>query len=57
MFTLETFRSVIDRYQVIFFDAFGVLKSYNGLIPGIIETFEFLESTNREYYIITNDAS
>lgn len=57
MFTLASFRSVIDRYQVIFFDAFGVLKSYNGLIPGIIETFEFLEATNREYYIVTNDAS
>jgi HAD superfamily hydrolase (TIGR01450 family) len=27
------------------------------LIPGIIETFEYLKATDREYYIVTNDAS
>lgn len=57
MFTLDKFSAVIEQYKVVFFDAFGVLKSYNGLIPGIIETFEYLESTDREYYIVTNDAS
>ncbi len=57
MYTLEKFSTVVEQYKVVFFDAFGVLKSYNGLIPGIIETFEYLKATDREYYIVTNDAS
>ncbi len=57
MYTLDKFSTVVEQYKVVFFDAFGVLKSYNGLIPGIIETFEYLKATDREYYIVTNDAS
>jgi HAD superfamily hydrolase (TIGR01450 family) len=57
MYTIQPFGSILDPYKVVFFDAFGVLKSYNGLIPGIIETFEYLKATDREYYIVTNDAS
>ncbi|MFM1962729.1 MAG: hypothetical protein RLZZ172_1574 [Bacteroidota bacterium] len=57
MYTLDKFSTVVEQYKVVFFDAFGVLKSYNGLIPGIIETFEYLKTTDREYYIVTNDAS
>lgn len=57
MYSIHAFRSVVEKYKVVFFDAFGVLKSYNGLIPGIIETFEYLSATDKEYYIVTNDAS
>ena len=57
MYTLDKFSTVVEQYKVVFFDAFGVLKSYNGLIQGIIETFEYLKATDREYYIVTNDAS
>jgi HAD superfamily hydrolase (TIGR01450 family) len=57
MYTLDKFSTVVEQYKVVFFDAFGVLKSYNGLIPGIIETFEYLKATDIEYYIVTNDAS
>ena len=57
MFSIDAFKKVIDPYKVVFFDAFGVIKSYNGLIPGIIQTFEYLEETGKEYYIVTNDAS
>jgi HAD superfamily hydrolase (TIGR01450 family) len=57
MYTLDKFSTVVEQYKVVFFDAFGVLKSYNGLIPGIIETFDYLKETDREYYIVTNDAS
>ncbi|HEY8931479.1 MAG TPA: HAD-IIA family hydrolase [Mucilaginibacter sp.] len=53
----ENFKSVIDRYDVIFFDAFGVLKTYQGLVPGIEKTFDYLLSQGKEYYIVTNDAS
>jgi HAD superfamily hydrolase (TIGR01450 family) len=54
---VEDFKSIIDKYKVIFFDAFGVLKNYNGILPGIEKTFEYLEAQGKQYYIVTNDAS
>jgi HAD superfamily hydrolase (TIGR01450 family) len=57
MYSIHAFKSIVEKYKVVFFDAFGVLKSYNGLIPGILETFEYLAATDKEYYIVTNDAS
>jgi HAD superfamily hydrolase (TIGR01450 family) len=53
----DNFKSIIDKYKVIFFDAFGVLKTYNGLLPGIERTFAYLKEQGKEYYIVTNDAS
>ena len=57
MLKVDNFKSIIDKYEVIFFDAFGVLKNYKGLLPGIDKTFAYIESQNKEYYIVTNDAS
>lgn len=57
MTRIENFKSIIDRYEIVFFDAFGVLKTYSGLVPGIAETFAYLEKAGKEYYIVTNDAS
>lgn len=57
MIQLSDFKSVIDQYKIVFFDAFGVLKNYKGLVPGIENTFEYLEAQNKEFYIVTNDAS
>ena len=57
MYKTDNFKSIIDRYKVVFFDAFGVLKNYNGLLPGIENTFAYLQQQNKEYYIVTNDAS
>jgi HAD superfamily hydrolase (TIGR01450 family) len=54
---IENFKSIIDRYKVIFFDAFGVIKTYQGLVPCIENTFAYLEAEKKEYYIVTNDAS
>jgi HAD superfamily hydrolase (TIGR01450 family) len=54
---IHDFKSVIDNYKVIFFDAYGVLKNYKGLIPGVEKTFQYLKETNKEFYILTNDAS
>jgi HAD superfamily hydrolase (TIGR01450 family) len=54
---IDNFKSIIDRYKVVFFDAFGVIKNYTGLVPGIEKTFDYLESEKKEYYIVTNDAS
>jgi len=54
---IDNFKSIIDKYKVVFFDAFGVLKNYEGILPGIERTFAYLEEQGKEYYIVTNDAS
>lgn len=54
---VENFKSIIDKYEIIFFDAFGVIKNYSGLVDGIEKTFDYLEKEGKEYYIVTNDAS
>jgi HAD superfamily hydrolase (TIGR01450 family) len=51
------FKSVVDQYKVIFFDSFGVIKNYKGLVPGMRNTFDYLEAQGKDYYIVTNDAS
>jgi HAD superfamily hydrolase (TIGR01450 family) len=53
----KEFRSVVKNYKVVFFDAFGVLKNYNGAIPTIEKTFEYLRKRNIDFYVLTNDAS
>lgn len=54
---IENFKDVVNHYDVVFFDAFGVLKNSRGLIDGIAGTFKYLEEKNIEYYVLTNDAS
>jgi HAD superfamily hydrolase (TIGR01450 family) len=54
---IDNFKSIIDKYDIVFFDAFGVIKTYQGLMPGIERTFEYLADQGKEYYIVTNDAS
>ena len=54
---IEKFHEIVTRYKAVFFDAYGVLKNHKGILPGIRNTFEFLESHGIEYYILTNDAS
>jgi len=54
---VDNFKSVIDQYNIIFFDAFGVVKTYQGLVPGIEKTFAYLQQQKKDYYIVTNDAS
>lgn len=54
---LEKFSEVALKYKAIFFDSFGVLKNYKGIIPGIENTFEFLKEQGIAFYVLTNDAS
>ncbi|MDB4927041.1 HAD-IIA family hydrolase [Mucilaginibacter sp.] len=54
---IDNFKTIIDKYNVIFFDAYGVIKNHQGLVPGIEKTFEYLKEQQKEYYIVTNDAS
>ena len=53
----KSFRSVVKNYKAVFFDAFGVLKHHKGLIPGIQNTFIYLEKKGIPYYVLTNDSS
>jgi HAD superfamily hydrolase (TIGR01450 family) len=57
MLETQDFRSVLENYEVIFFDAFGVLRNYKGLVPGIENTFTWLEEQKKTFFIVTNDAS
>lgn len=53
----KDFRSVATKYKAVFFDAFGVLKNHKGIIPGVENTFDFLDEKGIDYYVLTNDAS
>lgn len=57
MVRTKSFRSVVRNYKAVFFDAFGVLKNHKGLIPGIENTFEYLDRKGIKYYLLTNDSS
>ncbi len=54
---LSSFKAVAANYQFIFFDAFGVLKNAEGILPGIQDTFDWLQREGKEFYVLTNDAS
>ena len=54
---MTDFKSLMENYRIIFFDAYGVIKNYKGLIPGIEKTFDWLNEQKKSYYVITNDAS
>ncbi|SFD05066.1 TIGR01459 family HAD-type hydrolase [Spirosoma endophyticum] len=54
---LAEFKTVASDYKVIFFDAFGVLKNSEGLLPGIEHTFDWLQENGKDFYVLTNDAS
>ena len=51
------FSELAERYPVIFFDAFGVLKDASGVLPGTAAVLERLRSQGKDIYIVTNDAS
>ena len=57
MLNTVDFISVIKEYKIIFFDAYGVVRNYNGVVPGIDKTFRWLQNNEKPYYIVTNDAS
>lgn len=51
------FTELAERYPVIFFDAFGVLKNASGILPGSAAVLERLRAQGKDLYIVTNDAS
>jgi HAD superfamily hydrolase (TIGR01450 family) len=57
MLNTVDFKTVIADYKVIFFDAYGVIRNYNGLVPNIDKTFRWLLQQEKSYYVVTNDSS
>ena len=51
------FNEIVSNYKVIFFDAYGVLKSSKGMIPDIKQTFEYLHKKEIDFCVLTNDSS
>jgi len=54
---IREFKKIALKYKTVFFDAYGVLKNYNGHIPGVEDTLFFLQENDIDFYILTNDAS
>src|SRR2546425_7183072 len=52
-----TIASLIDRYDVLLLDAYGVLVNSSGALPGAAELTHRLSESGKPYYILTNDAS
>jgi len=48
---------ILDRYEAVFLDAYGVLVHDTGPIPGAAQLIDRLESDGRPYFVLTNDAS
>jgi HAD superfamily hydrolase (TIGR01450 family) len=54
---LDSFSSLVGRYRVIFFDAYGVLKNARGVMQGVPELLSWILRQGKDVYVITNDAS
>lgn len=54
---LDSFRELADNYSVIFFDAYGVLKNFEGVIDGVLDVLADLKREGKELFVVTNDAS
>lgn len=54
---LESFRELADNYSVIFFDAYGVLKNFEGVIDGVVDVLADLKQEGKELFVVTNDSS
>ncbi len=52
-----TIDAILERYDVILFDAYGVLVHGAGPLPGARELITRLNREGRRYFIVTNDAS
>lgn len=54
---MVTLESLLPRYRLILFDAYGVLTYEGGLLPGAREVLERFEREGRPFFLLTNDAS
>jgi HAD superfamily hydrolase (TIGR01450 family) len=49
--------ALIERYDLLLFDAYGVLVHASGAMPGARRTIASLNRANKPYAVLTNDAS
>jgi HAD superfamily hydrolase (TIGR01450 family) len=54
---LHSFRALAENYSVIFFDAYGVLKNFEGVIDGVLDVLADLKRAGKELFVVTNDSS
>ena len=52
-----TLDALIRTFKVILFDSDGVLARWPGAVPGAPEAIDRLNSLNKPYFVLTNDAS
>lgn len=52
-----TVKHILDHYEAILIDAYGVLVDSSGALPGAAAFVEALAQRQANYYILTNDAS
>ena len=52
-----TAEKLIVLYEVILFDAYGVLMHSTGALPGAVDLVDKLNTIKKPYFILTNDAS
>jgi len=48
---------LIDGYDALLFDAYGVLVHLRGALPGAPELVDLLNRIRKPYYLVSNDAS
>jgi HAD superfamily hydrolase (TIGR01450 family) len=54
---LQSFRALCANYSVLFFDAYGVLKNFEGVMDGVLDVLADLKREGKELFIVTNDSS
>jgi len=52
-----TLEELAGRFEVILFDSDGVLVSWPAAVIHAPEAIDFLNSSGKQYYVLTNDAS
>ena len=52
-----TAAELVERFEVLLLDAYGVLVHHQGALPGAVAFVEQLNRTNKPYFIVTNDAA
>ncbi|MEC9439503.1 MAG: HAD hydrolase-like protein [Myxococcota bacterium] len=52
-----TIETLIERYELLLFDAYGVLVRSDGAIDGAAKLIAHLNHTEHAYFVLTNDSS
>jgi len=55
--TKTTISALIEQYDALFFDSFGVLIDGVDALPGAVELVDRMNAEQANYFVVTNDAS